>query len=606
MSDKSKALSGQWIATYRTEDQSFRQVLDCLLNIQKWLFINQCKPKKIQVTIDKRKPKNHFFRQNKTMYIFINRCDQLDMVEQDSPQIIKMKLRIFPTQIKKIMLAVPSIPTDKRWQSLSLPASSLFLGSSLLNNNFQVQVEKLNLLLPQFRKDRFNYDLLGLTLYEDLFQVISEWIKPLRQHFSGLIAAGGPMVTLNPLESAFHLPQFNLWVRGESEFIFPRLLEAINQNDIETLLNCQGFMFQANGLVIISDFQHINRPKDLTDFHFNLDFLNKKHLRSGIEINLSRGCSRGCIFCCKTQGKHLRQLPIPEFDRLLTLFSQKLEFQNKISPQARTININDDDIFQDLHYAGKVFSLIKKHHFKLWGVQTSIHSFFNQKQKLKADLLEIISDKSLFVEDTPLVWLGTDAFLKKRGKKLAKWIPDKNQIEILLKAFEIRDIKNHHYWISSDYQSSWDEFIEEFLFIIDLKTRFPNFGLLAHSPFLIPYSSTPLFKMLTKHSRYKSQIKYRSILESQHNAFTLNLTERVETRFNYLNKLLRNESDSSWSGFFDDLNQGKYLDALKTAYRFLRQERISLESVKINPESAGLIKLEAKIEEKLSIMLSRT
>ena len=589
LSPKSMLLTGQWILTYESNSHSFQQVLEYLDQIQKWLAQTDLTPSRIRISINKRIKTNRFCFQNDTLNIFINEWRDQKLLPNHQYHYHQPRANLTLKSIKKILLLVPILLGDKRWNSLSLPASSLFLGSTLLNNHFQVRVEKLDLRFPTSTDEWLDYDLVGITLYEDLFPEITRWLIPFRHRYGGLLAAGGPMVTLTPLESAFHAPQFNLLVRGESEFVFPDILTALNQNNLENLLNHKGFIFHHRGLAIISEFQHINRPQNLNDFHFHADLLSEEHLPSGIEINLSRGCNQGCIFCSKVQGKRIRKLPVIELERLLLSFSYKLESQRRDFSRSRTININDDNILQDPRYAGAVFELIRKNRFKLWGVQTSIHSFFNRNQKINTELMALISDTELFVGSQPLVWLGTDAFLKSRGKKLGKWVPDENQLEILIQEFEKRGIDNFHYWISSDYHSDWQEFIEEFLFIIDLIFRFPRFGLLAHSPFLIPYRSTPLFKMLYNNPRYKTRIRYRDILKSPVDAYIFPLVERVETPFIHLNKLLRNESDRLQSGFFDDLNQEQYPQALTTVYHFLRQERI-------------LKNLEVRLEKKLSVL----
>jgi hypothetical protein len=501
-------------------------------------------------------------------------------------------------KIKTIGLSYPVLLSDKRWETIHMTASSLFIGSSMANARFDVVVKKQILPVTTVDPRLLNCDLIGFTLFEDLFIQTKGLLSQLRNHsYNGIIAAGGPLITLTPFKSAFHLPEINLLVRGEAEFILPGLIGAINANDIHKLLEFKGFLFQVPGLIIISDFNEINMAKGFDGFQFNLDFLEKDHFEEGLEINVSRGCKRGCIFCSAVQGRQLRKLPQILVEDLLNQFSAKLDTFNIQSPYARTVNINDDDILQDPDYANEVFQSIKKNRFRLWGVQTSIDSFFDGRGEIQLNVLDVIDDKSLYVENNPLVWLGTDTFLRQRGKRLGKKIPAQAQLLRLIEEFEKRGIRNYHYWISSDHLSDWDEFTREFIFIYQLYTRFNYFGLIAHSPFLVPYFTTPAYRRLIHSEELKNRVKYRRILKSDKDLFTFPLVERVETGYRHLNRVLNNEKLNDRPGFFDYLRQKDYVNAFITLYNFLKQER--MEAVP-REQAEGLIRIERNVEELIS------
>lgn len=505
-------------------------------------------------------------------------------------------------KINTIGLSYPVLLSDRRWETIHLTASSLFIGSALANAGFDVVVKKQMLPVTTIDPRLLNCDLIGFTLFEDLFIQTKNLLFQLRNQYkyNGIIAAGGPLITLTPFKSTFHLPEINLLVRGEAEFILPGLIEALNANDIHKLLEFKGFLFQIPGTIIISDFNEINKPERFDGFQFNLDFLEKNHFEEGLEINVSRGCKRGCIFCSAVQGKPLRKLPKKLGEDLLHQFSGKLEAFNIQSPQARTININDDDILQNPDYASDIFQSIKKNRFQLWGVQTSMGSFFGSNGEIQFKVLDVIDDKPLYVENNPLVWLGTDTFLKQRGKRLGKKIPAEAQLLRLIEEFEKREIRNYHYWISSDHLSDWDEFTREFMFIYQLYSRFNYFGLIAHSPFLVPYFSTPAYRHLVHSEELKNRVKYRRILKSAKDLFTFPLVERVETGYRHLNRLLNNEKLNDRPGFFDYLRQKDYANAFITLYNFLKQER--MEAV-TGAQAEGLIRIEKNVEELISKML---
>lgn len=517
----------------------------------------------------------------------------------------------FENKFKKISLCTPVRMNDKRWETINLTTASLYLGSALTDSGFDVVTDKLTVPAAVMPPGLLSRDVLGFTLFEDMMDVFMDVPGKLRTNhgFGGLLAAGGPMVTLNPLQSAWHLPEINLLIRGEAETVLPGILEALNDGDMRRLLSFQGFLLHWRGQLLISDLGIINRPEDFKEFSFSLDFLEPKHLEQGLELNLSRGCRRGCIFCSAVQGKCFRSLPESSLETLLNSVNGKLDtfkLTAQTSPHARSVNINDDDILQDPDYAGRVFSRIKESGFRLWGVQTSLDSFLNSRRKLAREVVELVSDRELYMDDNPLIWLGTDAFLKERGRKLAKLIPDEHGLTELIEAFEEHRIRNYHYWISSDHYSDWPELVREFTLIYRLLKNYTYFGLIAHSPFLVPYSTTPLYRLLSKSEELKSRIKYKQILEAGNKEFNFPLVERVETAYPHLNRLLNNAEPAGGKGFFHYLKQKDYTAALMTMYGFLKQERMDAESSANwgNPDLAARLRQnEAELEEFISSIL---
>jgi hypothetical protein len=138
------------------------------------------------------------------------------------------------------------------------------------------------------------------------------------------------------------------------------------------------------------------------------------------------------------------------------------------------------------------------------------------------------------------------------------------------------------------------------MFIYQLHTRYNYFGLIAHSPFLVPYFTTPAYRHLIHSEELKNRIKYRRILESDKDIFTFPLAARVETGYRHLNRLLNNEKLNNGQGFFDNLRQKDYVNAFITLYNFLKQERIE---AAYREQTDSLIQIERNVEELISKLI---
>ncbi len=477
----------------------------------------------------------------------------------------EIKLPIIKTNIKSILLTLPYLSNDSRWKDIDVSASTIFLGSDLTNNNFSIKTKKLP--LPFIKKNHplsSDFDMISFTLFEDLIDKFIDFLNDDERN-DKILASGGPFISLNPIEALQYLDKINIFFRGEGEFVFSKLIKILNSGNIKDVFNLNGIALSFDNLLILSSYDKTNYTFDFEDFKFNLNFLKNNFKSNELEMNFSRGCKRGCVFCSKVQGKYFRKLPVEKIDLLLKEFKLLRK-----SDKPYSININDDDILQDKDYTKEIFKTIIENKYKLWGIQTSIESFFKKQKGIDHELIDIINNRELFVMEKPLLWLGTDGFSEHRKKILSKFIPEEKELIKLIEEFEKRDILNYHYWISSDYTTNWESFVNELFLIINLKKRYSNFHLLAHSPFIIPYPSTPIYKILEKISA-KSRIKIKKKYENN-DKIKLILVERLETEYENLNKLLLNTKDEKNRGFFDYLKEYDFLEALKLCYNYLKKD----------------------------------
>ncbi|MBN2346212.1 MAG: hypothetical protein JXO51_07450 [Candidatus Aminicenantes bacterium] len=633
---------GNWLVNYHPKEQKFPDFLVSLGHIQEYFDKNGIEFESINVNIKKNGKKSHFFKEDWTIYLNLNEigCDFEEIFEKPE-EIAQFKALERP--IKTISLLFPRLESDPRWRSMGMPAGQILLSSSLKARGFEPRPLLWTLSGENRPTEALSADLAGFTLFEDLLPVLGPILGEFRGSYGGILAAGGPFPTLAPLAAAYHLPQANLFVRGEAELVLPGILEALNSGDAEAFFRNKGIFWQQPGLIAMAGFDKVNRPDNLGDIPIDLDFLKPAHIEHGLEMNFSRGCSRGCVFCCHAQGKKLRKLPLEKARELLEeyrnivigmtggaespwqeshpypipLLSRRDErgissrwTDGNASPPTPSpkgegglkkaasrgnfppsppgeggwgmgpdrselmdsaVNINDDDILQDPGYARAVFGLIKEQGLRIFGIQTSTTSLVKGDGDPDQVVLDLVSDKELYVGGAPLLWLGTDAFLAERARRLGKKLPPPEKFKELLGELEKRRIRHYHYWISSDGESTWEKFVEELALLFSFFRDFPRFGLLAHAPFIVPYPSSRLFgQLLPDDLRLKIKIN----LNAPDARFGYRVVDRLETRWPQLNALLRNEKAGGEKGLFDFLKEKNFMAAAQLAYHFLKQEQL--------------------------------
>ncbi|MEW6455290.1 MAG: hypothetical protein AB1410_01070 [Acidobacteriota bacterium] len=501
---------------------------------------------------------------------------------------------------KNILLIFPYLKTDFRWRSMSAPPGLLFLADSLNKKGHNVKITLSEILYepyPRFsiEEDTLNnFDWIGFPLYDDLFFPVSKAISHLKRRFKNKIAVGGPMATLSPLAVSSHLQEANLIIRGEAEEAFPEVLSFLDypEENASNLLNLKGYLYRNENLLISSSFSEINKP-NLKNVDISVEEIPEELLNYGLELNTSRGCPRSCIFCSHVHGKKFKPITTEKVGRWIDNFLERLKKMNIVNPQAFTVNINDDDILLNLDHFLNVIEEIKKRGFSLWGIQTSISSLIRRHEPDKK-LIEILSDKKLYFKENPLLWIGTDVFIESRAKRLNKSIRNQKIIEGLLNHLDRKKILNYHYWILSDMESDWGEFLQEFHFILKMKLRFKEtFFILPNSPFLIPYPGTEAFERI-KNNNLFDRIRILWGFETDgFPEFTHKIVAYEIPKSEYLHSLLnpsvKPELRNVSSTFLDHLRGENYHSAFQEAIYYLNHEILFLKSTNENKERIDLL-----------------
>ncbi len=582
---------GNWLVNYDVKEFNYPEILITLAKIQDHFYQNDINFNSINIIFNKNGKKNYFYQEKST--ILLSFCSINKEFEENKAKPGNLALlEALKKPVKSIDLLFPRLDNDPRWKTMALPAGQLLLASSLRAAGFEATPLPLVLPLQNRPSGAVLADLTGITLFEDLLPLLGPFLAVFRVSYKGIIAAGGPFPTLAPLAAIYHLPPVNLFVRGEAELALPEVLNALNRGDARAFSALDGVFWQRPGLIAMANFNRVNRPDDLGSLPVDLDFLKapskrgetatsvrgepapalrdraEDHMEHGLEMNFSRGCCRGCMFCCRVQGAKFRKLPPAKADELLGKYIEKTH--GALSATARTLNINDDDILQDPSYAAEIFNLVKKHGLRIYGIQTSTASLVKSDGSPDLEALDSVSDPGLFVDNRPLLWLGSDAFLTARARRLGKKLPPAENFIGLLAEMERRGLRHFHYWISSDGDSTWEEFVEELALIFGFFRDFPGFGLLAHAPFIVPYPSSRLFRSLPAGT---PGLKIKLELPAPDPRFRYRVIDRLETRWPQLNNLLQNKKAGGEKGFFDFLKEKDLIAAAQLTFHFLKQEQ---------------------------------
>ncbi|MGQ9789028.1 MAG: B12-binding domain-containing radical SAM protein [Candidatus Hadarchaeaceae archaeon] len=145
----------------------------------------------------------------------------------------------------------------------------------------------------------YDPDLIGLTATTSMIPEAYEIARDAKKINENLkIVLGGPHATFLPEETIGECPQVDFIVRGEGEYTFKDLVDALEKK--KDLKRITGLSFQHNGKIVN------NPPRKLVE---NVDdipmpayeLLPMKKYRAGkIEFGVvitSRGCPFNCIFC---------------------------------------------------------------------------------------------------------------------------------------------------------------------------------------------------------------------------------------------------------------------------------------------------------------------
>jgi hypothetical protein len=429
-----------------------------------------------------------------------------------------------------VAILVIQHPGDSRWRNSGMPIAPLILAGEAVKagHNAEIVPCTLGSSPPLFKQCP---DVIAASLYEDMFLETRDLLHDLKRSCTAWIVTGGPMAILAPDAVAAHLHPADFVLRGDGEISFQKLLKILSHEDRETEFSCcftqdlltiQGLYYHGERCIVSSDFD-LN-PENPSPGNFDLTFSGTgiDTLKNGLEYSTSRGCAGRCYFCSHVHGRTVRSIPMDTIQVHLSAFLthiRGLTSSQTLPSSALTVNLNDDDLLMNPERCIRIIQMIRSQGMKIWGIQTSLDALIHTSRQ--EHLMTFLSDPELYPGGRPLMWIGTDAFNSARLARLGK-VGGSADIEFIAQVLKKNKILGCHYWIMTDADSDWEEFLEELMMLHALtESCGETFRILPNAASLIPYPSTPMYR-LRFHQKRHNRIEMKTVLQ----------TDRL-TDFNY-------------------------------------------------------------------------
>ncbi|MBW2525579.1 MAG: cobalamin-dependent protein [Deltaproteobacteria bacterium] len=357
--------------------------------------------------------------------------------------------------------------------------------------------------------DHPDLNLVCLTLLERSFGQVRSLCRFIRGRSDAFIAVGGVFPTVTPEHAFAHLPEASFIVRGDGEPILPTIVEAVAGRTAATgldepawtkLRRLEGVLVRCGSRSLSCRSDQVNRVSDLDDLPLDFSFLDRQNVAGGLSISTSRGCVYCCHFC-SVMDRHLwRGKSADAVVRDLEAYERRLVdlygAAEAVPETARHLQIWDDDFFLEPERAAQLMGRMVERGFRASFIQGTVSSFFLKEgsritRTLNEPLLDAIPDRLLV--DRVGLKLGTESFCDPELKRLGKPY-DVQRIRALVLALAARNVRQEHFRILCNRQTSLDDLLDNFETLTELRFAVgPDFFVLAPS-WLINLFPTPLYQ----------------------------------------------------------------------------------------------------------------
>lgn len=441
-----------------------------------------------------------------------------------------------------------SLSEPREREFTGIPPAAFFMAPALLRKGFQVEVDTLVLdpfaepdLCPEnIRREVWTaleeilnrrplcIAVTAMDLYADSLRAFLREVRARDPEV--LLAVGGPMVTLYGARAVVHLPEANIFLRGDGDLSFARVLSALarqgagqdlGDRSVRLLSVEDGLLVRCGATLFASRFDRTNHVEDLDSVFrdkINLGYIKKRHLRSGLSLHTLRGCPYRCAFCTKVHGSRVRKLGLRTLRRILEALQKRIEEIDGAEGLTETerrhayrLRITDDDFLLDRNRARLFFREAARFPYVLKTVPAGIPSFLEPGRGRKgrffdrglAACLEDCRDRIGSFE------IGTDDFSQAELDRLTKAQPagyGPEEIREVVSALETLGIRNRHFVLLSNPGTRWPDLFEKIVTLEQWSWEYHRF-LVDPNPFVLAPAGTALFENLAARGRLDSTLK---------------------------------------------------------------------------------------------------
>ncbi|MDD5438861.1 MAG: hypothetical protein PHS37_01585, partial [Candidatus Omnitrophica bacterium] len=315
------------------------------------------------------------------------------------------------------------------------------------------------------------------------------------------IIAGGPFFSLIPEYAVTHLPGVDAALRGEGEECIVPMVQALLGTDkgVDPGLEAVHILRRMNGLVSfqgkVTICNNIHRQRMIRDLNTvalaesDFSFLDARSLMVPLQITVTRGCPRRCVWCAHPHRKAHRRMDVDIIIKMLTAYKKRLAVlaRKQSGPQkkkqALTMHFSDDDLFLNKKEGISLLDRFGQTGLTISSIQTSMDALLTDTRDADGNrevdmsvLNSLVRNRDIFINGVPSMLVGTDAFIDAVISRHKKGVIKGNETEgytnqeimKVIEACERMGIYNQHYWIMTDIETSWEEFFEHFSTIIAL------------------------------------------------------------------------------------------------------------------------------------------
>lgn len=419
--------------------------------------------------------------------------------------------------------------------------AAFFMAPALLRKGFQVAVDTLVLdvfaepaLCPKAVREKnwiafegildrkpLCIAVTAMDLYADSLRAFLREVRARDREV--LLALGGPMVTLYGTSAAVHLPEANLFLRGDGDLAFARVLLALaGQGATQDLgegavrrLSCErGILVRCGGKLFLSRFDETNLVENLDSVfgrRIDLRYVEKRHLRKGFSLHTLRGCPYRCAFCAKVHGSRVRKLGLKALTRILRALEHRIEevaaaegLTETEKRQAYRLHVTDDDFLLDRRRAKLFLREAARFCFSLETVPAAVPSFLAAgrvgERPFHSGLAACLGN---WRDRIGSFEIGTDDFSERELRRLAKAHPggySPREIREVVAVLETLGLQNRHFVLLSNPDTRWPDLFEKIVTLEQLSWEHGRF-LADPNPFVLAPAGTPLFEDLAARGR---------------------------------------------------------------------------------------------------------